>query len=288
MTLSSIDEKKKGNIVENWDNSYSNLKTSYSEEINTLSILSNNVGWELTLQSIRAYLPNNSDTIKVLEVGCGGARTSLYLAQRGFDVTCADFASGALKLAQANFEASGATGTFVKDDLLNSTLPSESFDCVMSFGLLEHFEELDPVINSITALVRPGGIQIHNIITKKFSTYTIMNALWFPLRLIRNLIIKKSYKDIIRKSFRDFPHFENTFSYKKYCESFEDAGNTIMKCSPQGVLFPFLALPLNAGDSIVRRFPKFLRTVFKLTNNTESKILHSISPTFYIVSKKSE
>lgn len=280
-------EERKGNLIENWDDSYREFATTYSEKIVNPANLAMNIGYEMVYNDIQKYLPHYSNS-KVLEVGCGGARTSLFLALRGFDVTCTDFAPDAIRLANSNFTAMGATGKIVQDDLLNSKLPRESFDCVMSFGLLEHFEDLRPVIKSITMLVKPGGIQIHNIITKKFSTQTIMNAFWFPFRFINNAIIKKDYKDILRKSYRDFPHFENTFSYSDYCECFIDEGNAVLRCSPGGVLFPFLALPLNVGNFIVKKFLNSLYSLFKLANNTEIRLLHLVSPTFYIVTKKNK
>jgi hypothetical protein len=43
-----------------------------------------------------------------------------------------------------------AEGAFVLDDLLNSKLPDHCFDVVMSFGLLEHFEDLQPLTASLT------------------------------------------------------------------------------------------------------------------------------------------
>jgi len=284
------DEKRmerKGNLIENWDDSYKEFDITYSEEIVSPANLSNNVQYQMVYEDIQKYLLNDN-TAKILEVGCGGARTSLFLALRGFDVTCTDFALEAIRLANSNFAAKGATGTIVQDDLLNSKLPRESFDCVMSFGLLEHFEDLQPIIKSITGLVKPGGIQIHNIIPKKFSTQTIMDAFWFPFKLFKNAIIKKNYKDILKKSYRDFPHYENTFSYSDYCEYFTEGGNIVLKCSPGCVLFPFLSLPLNFGRFIVKKFPNTLYSLFKMTNSTEARLLHLVSPTFYIVAKKNK
>ena len=240
----------------------------------------------MVYNDIQKYLPDYHNA-KVLEVGCGGARTSLFLALRGIDVTCTDFALEATRLANSNFAAIGGTGTIIQDDLLNSKLPHESFDCVMSFGLLEHFEDLRPVIKSITSLVKPRGIQIHNIITKKFSTQTIMDAFWFPFKLFKNAIVKKVYKDILRKSYRDFPHYENRFSFSEYCNYFTEGGNTVLKCSPEGVLYPFISsLPLNIGTLIVKKVPNTLCSLFKWTNSTDARLLHLVSPTFYIVTKK--
>lgn len=285
MSASLTHKVKKENSIENWDDSYKDFETTYSENHNTLSNLANNVQHHMVYEDIIKFLPDGNSS-KILEVGCGGARTSLFLALRGFDTTCTDYATEATRLAASNYAAMDVSGKIIQDNLLNSKLPGESFDCVMSFGLLEHFEDLQPVIKNITRLVRPGGIQIHNIITKKYSTQSIMDAVWFPLKLVRNIFIKRDYYDVIRRSYRDFPHYENSFSATEYCNHFTQEGNSILRCSPSGVLYPFVALPLGIGNYIANKFSNSLYPIIKQTNSTESKMLHLVSPAFYIVARK--
>ncbi|MEW6719244.1 MAG: class I SAM-dependent methyltransferase [Thermodesulfobacteriota bacterium] len=273
----------KGNKVENWNESYERLKVTYSERKDTPVELMNLIQWEFVKEDIDRYLGNPSKA-KVLECGCGGARTSLYLARNGFDVTCSDNAPEAIRLAEDNFNAYGARGTFLQDDLLDSKLPADSFDCVMSFGLLEHFEELRPVVASITRLTKPGGIQIHCVITKKFSLLTLMNVLLYPLRFANNLAHGR-LKRIFIASYRDFPHFENTFTAEEYCREFERGGNTVLRCEAGGFLFPVLTLPI-VGSLLTKAFHETLYRTIRRTDRTESKIGHILAPTFYVVCRK--
>ena len=275
----------KGNKVENWNTDYEHLKTTYSENIDTPANLVNNLQFEFVLEDIERFLPSPRER-KVLEVGCGGARTSLYLSRRGFDVTCSDSAPGAIRLAEDNFAACNAHGTFVQDDLLNSGIPAESFDCVMSFGLLEHFEDLSPILASITRMVIPGGIQIHCIIPKKLSTQTLMFLLLYPFRFAKNLLSRK-FQRIFSVSYRDFPHYENSFSAEEYCREFRRQGNTILRCEAGGILYPFISsLPFGLGDTFVKTFPVGLARWIRVTDRTENRVLHLLSPTFYIVCRK--
>ncbi len=273
-----------GNKVENWDSSYVHLKTTYTKEIKTPANLTNLSLFEYVYEDVKEFL-TDQDGGKVLECGCGGARAALHLALRGYDATCSDFANEALRLAEHNFNAYGAKGNFVFDDLLNSKLERNSFDCVMSFGLLEHFEDITPITRCMTELVRPGGIQVHCIIPKKFSTQTIMDALYFPYRLLRN-IVKGDFRNLIRRSFRDFPHYENRFTASQYCDVFEKEGNTILKCQPIGILFPFIALPKGIGEAVVQAFPRLLPWLMRLTDRTEVKAFFPIAPKYYIVTRK--
>jgi 2-polyprenyl-3-methyl-5-hydroxy-6-metoxy-1,4-benzoquinol methylase len=276
--------QQKGNKIENWNDAYYKFRTFYSEAYDIPDNLVNTVQFEFVLEDIERYLTNPRQG-KILECGCGGARTSLYLARRGFNVTCSDFAPEAIRLASDNFSALSVNGNFVQDDLLNSKLPPESFDCVMSFGLLEHFQDLDPILAGISRLVKPGGIQIHDIIPKKFSTQTIMNVALYPLRFAANLY-KGRYKRIFSTSYRDFPHYENRFTAAEYRKAFEAAGNTVLRCEASGTLYPFFALPFGAGTLLTKGFSKSIVKMVRKTNRTESKLMHLLAPSLYIVCRK--
>lgn len=278
---------KKENLVDNWNKAYKDLSTSYDEKLITPNKIVMYAQYQIVHEHIRHFL-KDIESPKILEVGCGGARQSLFLALHDFDVTCADSSPEAIRLAKANFASRNAKGVFVSDDLLNSKLPAVTYDCVMSFGLLEHFEDIGPIINSMTNLLKPGGIQIHCVVPKKFSTDTIMNCVWFPARFTRN-IIRRNFKDIFRKSFRDFPHYENSFSAKEYCRVFRDAGNQILKNEADGILYPFIAqLPFGINDMIAARFSDILSKLMIRTSRSESRIPHFLACSFLIVCRKDE
>jgi len=273
----------KENRIENWESQYKPLVVTYTEETNTPINLEQVYSYMVVHEHIVKYLPN-SESAKILEVGCGGARNALYLALRGFDVTCSDFAPEGIRLAKTNFNAFGAKGTFLLDDLMNSKILNNSFDCVMSFGLLEHFQELRPVIRNITNMVKSGGIQIHLVIPKKFSTQTIMDLIWFLPRLAKNLLKGQKLKGIIKKSYRDFPHYENSFSYRIYCSVFEEEGNKIIKCEPGGLIIPLINLPKGImGNFIVKLFGRQLIRINDVVRRSESSFVYFLAPTFTIV-----
>lgn len=277
--------EEKGNKIENWDTSYESFESTYSEELVTPANLANYVQNQFVLEDIRKYLPETTDP-KVLECGCGGARTSLFLALRGFkNLTGSDYAPEALRLAQSNFAKYKKHANFVQDDLLHSKLQSESFDCVMSFGLLEHFDDIRALSKAITRLVKPGGIQIHCVITKKFSTQTLINLVWYLPRLVKR-VIKGEFSGIFVKSFRDFPHYENSFTEAEYRAVFSGEGNEIIKCEAGGILLPFYALPAGIGNWIVKTFFGVLSGMTRVAGRSQSKFMHFIAPTFYLVCRK--
>lgn len=275
---------EKGNRIENWNASYQHLAVTFSEKDKTPSDISNNLQHEAVYQDIISLLGKDKRH-KVLECGCGGARTSLYLARQGLDVTCSDFSPEALNLAKRNFEEYGVAGKFVLDDLLNSKLPPASFDCIISFGLLEHFEDVTKVAAAISALLRPGGVHIHTIIPKKFSTQMVMDAFWFPFRLSKN-IVRGRFDQIISRSFRDFPHFENRFNETEYKQFFEQTGNRIVSCKATGSMYPFISLPAGLSVLLLRYFSGPVRQLLKATEKSESTFMHRLSSTIYLVAQK--
>jgi cyclopropane fatty-acyl-phospholipid synthase-like methyltransferase len=274
----------KGNKIENWNSQYKELATTYTEKAVTPGELANYIGEQFVYEDLLKYLrdPKNA---KTLEIGCGGARTSVYLASKGMNVACSDFAPEAIRLASDNFKVAGAVGSIIQDDFINTKLQPGSFDCVMSFGLLEHFEDINAVFSAATRLVKPGGIQIHAIIPKKFSTHTIMNVLSYPFEFAKRFR-NRNFGGIFTKSFRDFPHFESSFSRKEYCSAFEAAGNTILRCEAAGSVYHLINLPLNLGNILVRFFSGAISSVIRLTDRTESGLLHYLSPVIYVICRK--
>jgi 2-polyprenyl-3-methyl-5-hydroxy-6-metoxy-1,4-benzoquinol methylase len=232
------------------------------------------------------HLPNYK-TARILECGCGGARNSLYLALHGLDVTCSDNSAEAIRLAQANFAAFGARGNFLQDDLFHSKIPDASFDCVMSFGLLEHFRDLQPLVANLTRIVKPGGIQIHVIIPKKFSTETIANLIRFPYRLLSLALVKKDFHNIIKKSFRDFPHYENSFSAQEYARSFTEGGNKVIYCEPWSLIYPLINFRF-VRDIVAGHFPCMIEKIYrKLRHRTKSRLLYFFSVAYWMVCRRS-
>jgi SAM-dependent methyltransferase len=78
---------------------------------------------------------------RALDIGCGAGTDSVYLAQRGWEVTALDFIPRALEFTAARAREAGVTVTPVQADI--TTWQSEQpYDLVLDHGLLHN---LDPV-----------------------------------------------------------------------------------------------------------------------------------------------
>lgn len=109
------------------------------------------------------HLSDSSVRLRVLDVGCGDARDSIWVASLGHDVIAFD--SSAQMLVEAKKKAGD-------DDIATSNpiafhfgtqadalkmFGTESFDLVLSHGVLMYHAEAKPFIDQHLALVRPDG-----------------------------------------------------------------------------------------------------------------------------------
>ncbi len=152
-------------------------------------------------EDLWALMGNRATTCSYLELGSGRATTSMYVAAHGAgSVTLVDRAPNALALAQRNFERSGlGEPRLVMADAAQTGLPANSYDCIYNIGLLEHFEDPEPVLRETWRLLRPGGLVFMVIVPRipftrslamRFRLHPI-NALWFSARATAKWLLKR-------------------------------------------------------------------------------------------------
>lgn len=127
---------------------------------------------EIKYEYLKQYLPEKGRSI---EIGCGSGRLSLYLAQKGYETTLLDNSPAALDVAKRNYEIMKIKGDFVLGDALRLPFNDNSFDVVISTGLLEHFEEPIYVMKEMVRILKPGGLFYSDICPKKFSLLTSLD-----------------------------------------------------------------------------------------------------------------
>lgn len=98
---------------------------------------------------------------KVLDIGGGPGRYSLWLAERGCDVTLFDLSSGNVAFAQEKAAEKGLTLKTICGNATDETLyPKEKFDHILVMGPMYHiFKEEDrrKVIKNALQVLKPGG-----------------------------------------------------------------------------------------------------------------------------------
>ncbi len=98
---------------------------------------------------------------RALDVGCGTGDASIYLAQRGWDVTGVDFVRTALQKARRNAETAGARVRFVHGDAtrLRGLGIEPGFGLAVDNGCLHGMSaaQRDAYVPELSALVSPGA-----------------------------------------------------------------------------------------------------------------------------------
>ena len=96
--------------------------------------------------------------LRVLDVGAGLGHMSLWLAERGHQVTLAEPAAPMLDGARARFAEAGQQAAFIQapwQDLPGQL--AEPFDLVICHAVLEWLAEPETILAPLHQLTRPGG-----------------------------------------------------------------------------------------------------------------------------------
>jgi ubiquinone/menaquinone biosynthesis C-methylase UbiE len=103
---------------------------------------------------------------RVLDLGCGAGRNSIYLAKHGFDIMGVDVSASALKLAYrwANQEKL-ANIDFLDATMTNIPFRSNYFDAVISISVIHHALKKDIVqtVNEVHRVLTKGGMFMANL-----------------------------------------------------------------------------------------------------------------------------
>jgi SAM-dependent methyltransferase len=93
---------------------------------------------------------------RVLDAGCGSGRWTYALAELGADVVAFDLTSGGIEMAYEQL-GSRENVSICQANLFAPPFEPESFDFVMSWGVLHHTPSTRTAFHRIAPLVRPGG-----------------------------------------------------------------------------------------------------------------------------------
>ena len=93
----------------------------------------------------------------ILEMGCGTGKNAVWLQHRGRKLTCVDFSDGMLQQAKEKIRASHVE--FIKADMTQSWDFAEGpYDLVTFSLVLEHIENLEPVLQKAVRVLSSGGL----------------------------------------------------------------------------------------------------------------------------------
>lgn len=182
--------------------------------------------------------------LKLLEVGCGRATASIYLAKSlGADVTATDYSSEALALAEENMRKHSVPGTIGHAEAHRLPFQNEVFDVVLSLGVMEHISNPSDVYGEMLRVLRPGGVVISMNVPEKRSIQDHFS--WLnnrkPLRNHDKLGSEKTWLDAETKS-KTAGVYRSVDSANGFTEAAQSAGFKEVQACPVNP-FPTLTLP---------------------------------------------
>jgi len=236
-----------------WEEIFSGVDTEYSER----AIIQNQLFDLVKLQRMEKIF-SKIEGLNILEVGCGAANASLYFAKRGARVTALDINEPVLAIARRNFKKAKVKGKFVVGDAEKLPFNNNSFDVVMSHGLMEHFKHPKVSFGEQMRVLKPGGILFADIVPARLSVQTLGNYFNFVVTFLYWLVKWKpgeGWKKA-RRNIRPL-YYENDYSAKHYKKMLEEKG--LKKISVRGNRpFPRLSLPGNLDRMYTRSLKLFL------------------------------
>lgn len=162
---------------------------------------------------------NNHHFQNVLDMPCGNGVISLKNSTNFEKLTLVDFSENMIKLAKEIAEKEKITNaTFLQSDIYEANLNNETFDLIISLGILAHIDDIDKFLNFIQTKVKKGGtIIIQNTNSNHFYSHLIRFYLG-----VRKLLGKDKYQlnkvpaNQVENSFKnnDFT-LQKTFRYNQ-------------------------------------------------------------------------
>ena len=200
----------------------------------------------------------------MLECGCGSAEVSAALAARGYTCTLLDAAPAALGVARRRFERQGLAATYTLGNVYQLPFADDQFDILTSFGLLEHFADVEKVIAEMARVIRPGGMFFADIVPERFSVQAVGTVFNAGVRLAYYSAKGAPRRGVYEAGRLFRPDFyENDYSLAQYREFMRAAGlrGIVIRGNrlapvltlPGAVERPYVAA-LERGKDLWRRF----------------------------------
>ncbi len=114
---------------------------------------------EDTIKQFANFLKENNITGKLLDIGCGSGKNSVYFTKQGFDVTAFDFTEEALKISKKLAEENNVKINFNQADVTKK-YNFGKFDVILDCGCLHHIRDKywNAYINNLLNASKPGTI----------------------------------------------------------------------------------------------------------------------------------
>ncbi len=133
---------------------------------------------------------------RVLDVGCGIGWVCKHFAAEGTNVTGIDITMRGVKLTRQRLQMAGMNGSVIQANAEVLPFQSNSFDFIVSSGVLHHTPNTRHGVQEIYRVLKPGG---RAMISLYYRNWLLAKYIWPLTRILINRFIKPVPG---RKSFR--------------------------------------------------------------------------------------
>ncbi|MFA7673569.1 MAG: class I SAM-dependent methyltransferase [Clostridia bacterium] len=225
------------------------VKDYYDEDVlSEWKRIDNRPEFLLTCRYIDRYVKAGD---KVIDIGGGPGRYSLYLAAKGCDVTLFDLSKANVEFASERAKEAGlALKTVCGDARKCDRLIKEQFDHVLLMGPMYHLlneTDREKTVNASLSLLKPGGTIFVTFIN-------MISGIIYAMKFKPDILLETAPEEI--EYYNAF--FNNTcFKGKAFTEAVFDKQNSILPFMAQ---FPLEKLHLLGQESITSPCEKNIMT----------------------------
>ena len=111
---------------------------------------------------------------KILDLGCGTGRNTIYLAQQGFSVYALDISKTGIKITKNKAKKLNLNNIEYKiSNITDTKYEDNSFDAIICIFVLSHglLKDNQEAIDEIYRILKPGGMIITELMSTKDITY---------------------------------------------------------------------------------------------------------------------
>jgi len=130
--------------------------------------------WDSLIENLCAVTDVNE--LRILEVGAGTGRDSIKLSEKGAHITLLDYANNALYNVRKLLNNSCVPINLICGDGTFLPFKDESFDVVFHQGLLEHFNDPNPLFRENVRVLKKGGLLLIDV-PQKYHIYTVIKRI---------------------------------------------------------------------------------------------------------------
>lgn len=155
-------------------------------------------------------LKEKKSGLRMLDLGCGAGRHTVYMAGQGFEVHGADSSRTGLELTQKRLRSHDLRGHVLKCDMKGLPYVDSCFDTVVCLHAIYHQNPADirRTISEITRVLRKGGFLLVNFLSNRTYSYgrgvkvgknTFVEQEGFEKGVMHHFVDEKEIRSFFRK-----------------------------------------------------------------------------------------